>query len=331
MTPRHSPSVPQTIADEVLFASDHTCCICRVRNKEVQIHHIDGNRKNNELGNLAVVCLDCHGKVTGTRGFGRSYSPGEVRRFKRPWERSVQESRGVHRPRITHKKELFSQVDLIVCEILSLRPDSPRVRELLGVLYELHLWRGGPELNRVIVQGLSHLALMSGLSSPRVAALVAEKLWELCWHFVGPDDVAMADRDEQQVAECIDALETLATFNSQFGHGRKAAGEIAKSAENFFEVALWYARRRLANAVLRLYEKSIAACVAHGRPEFRQGYLTLRRSLRTLRVRLGEERPQWRLQRQRIDRILRQLSPGRGLQPRKAGARKGTHRAHLCG
>jgi hypothetical protein len=36
-------TIPLTIADEVLFASDHTCCICRVRNKDVQIHHIDGN------------------------------------------------------------------------------------------------------------------------------------------------------------------------------------------------------------------------------------------------------------------------------------------------
>jgi hypothetical protein len=323
MTRARRPRIPQPISDEVLFASDHTCCVCRARNKDVQIHHIDRSRTNNDFGNLAVLCLDCHSKVTGSRGLGQSYSRGEVRRFKRAWERSVQESRGVHRPRIAHKKELFSQVDLIVCEILSLRSDSRRVRELLGVLNELHLWRGSPELDRVIVGGLSHLALMSGLSSPRVAALVAEKLWELCWHFVGPHEVPMQSSDEQQVATCIDALETLATFNSQFGHGRKAVGAIAKSAENFFDVGIWYTRPRLTNAVLRLFEKSVAACAPDSRVEFRHGYLTLRRSLRKLRAQLTGESPRWRSQRGRIDRILGRSSSNKRIHPPARRARRG--------
>jgi YHS domain-containing protein len=29
----------------------------------VQIHHIDGNRENNDLSNLEVVCRNCHGEI----------------------------------------------------------------------------------------------------------------------------------------------------------------------------------------------------------------------------------------------------------------------------
>src|SRR2546422_6233881 len=43
--------------------------------------------------NLAVVCLDCHSRVTGARGLGQSYRPGEVRKYKRTWERRLEARR----------------------------------------------------------------------------------------------------------------------------------------------------------------------------------------------------------------------------------------------
>ena len=73
-------------SDEVLAANRHTCCMCHERGKNVQLHHIDGDNANNEHENLAVVCLDCHSKVTGNEGLGRSYSTGEVSIYKAKWE-----------------------------------------------------------------------------------------------------------------------------------------------------------------------------------------------------------------------------------------------------
>ena len=32
--------VPATVAAEILFSSDNTCCICQERGKFVQIHHL---------------------------------------------------------------------------------------------------------------------------------------------------------------------------------------------------------------------------------------------------------------------------------------------------
>jgi hypothetical protein len=301
---KRRPGIPRRRTDEILFASNHTCCVCRVAGKDVQIHHIDGNHSHNQLVNLAVVCLDCHSKVSGTRGLGKAYSSGEVRRYKRAWEQQVRESRGVHQPKIKYKTELISRVDLIVCEILALRRGNPRAKELLNTLYELHLWRGSHRIDRAIIEGLGHLALMTGLAYPQLAGPVAEKLWEMCFHLVGPDRVPMDRQDEQQVMQCVDALDTLARFNSEFGHGRRAMRDIVKTAANLFEISLWYSRRRIANAVLRVYAGALTACAPEGKVEFQEGHSALRRSLRAIDTLTEEQEPAWRNQRRRIRELL---------------------------
>jgi hypothetical protein len=77
---------PNDQSARLLFANRHTCCICRGPRHEVQIHHIDENPANNEWDNLAVLCLNCHGRVTGRPGFGRKFSRQEVLEYKRDWE-----------------------------------------------------------------------------------------------------------------------------------------------------------------------------------------------------------------------------------------------------
>ena len=71
---------------QVMVANLHRCCICRIPNLHVQLHHIDGDPANPVAGNLAVVCLNDHSKVTGDEGLGRRYTPLEVTEDKRRWE-----------------------------------------------------------------------------------------------------------------------------------------------------------------------------------------------------------------------------------------------------
>jgi hypothetical protein len=85
--------VPDDVAAEILFLNRHTCCICNAPDKDVQIHHIDGDGTNNAAENLAVVCLGCHSKVTGNAGLGRHYSIEEVTRYKADWENRVNAAR----------------------------------------------------------------------------------------------------------------------------------------------------------------------------------------------------------------------------------------------
>src|SRR6266516_5334091 len=93
MSSNERPAIPSRIAAGLMFANDHTCCICREKGKDVQIHHIDGDDTNNINENLAVLCLDCHSKVTGPRGLGRSFSDEEVRKYKHDWESIVERRR----------------------------------------------------------------------------------------------------------------------------------------------------------------------------------------------------------------------------------------------
>lgn len=78
--------IPNRVASEVLAANRHTCCICRELHKDVQLHHIDGNPGNNAPRNLAVVCLDCHSKVTSDGGLGRAYTKEEIQIYKEAWQ-----------------------------------------------------------------------------------------------------------------------------------------------------------------------------------------------------------------------------------------------------
>ncbi|MBX7123257.1 MAG: HNH endonuclease [Opitutaceae bacterium] len=79
--------VPEALVTHLLVANRRTCCLCREPGHEVQIHHIDEDPANNDWDNLAVLCLNCHGRVSGKPGFGRKFTIGEVRVHKLDWER----------------------------------------------------------------------------------------------------------------------------------------------------------------------------------------------------------------------------------------------------
>jgi len=304
MPPARIP-IPARIEDELLFLADHTCSICTTRYKDVQIHHIDGDPSNNDRANLIVVCLDCHSRITGRRGLGRTYTRGELRKYKRDWEARVRAGRNAHRS-VTgqRQKQLVSEIDLIVCEILACERDIGRASQLLNLLYELNLWRGNRQVTSSIVEGLGHIAVMAGLGIPRLSGKVAETIWKVCWHFVGPDKVKMGKGGLRLVLECVDALRSLAEFNCMIGHGRAASTTITKQLENFYRVGLWYESRKILNAVARAFEVARLGCYTGHRIDFKPGLTSLERSARKMRRELIREQPAWRNQIRRLERFL---------------------------
>lgn len=56
----------------VLERDDHKCQCCnmtseesfKIHKKQLSIHHIDGNTRNNKLENLITLCLQCHASLT---------------------------------------------------------------------------------------------------------------------------------------------------------------------------------------------------------------------------------------------------------------------------
>jgi hypothetical protein len=89
MQKKNREEIPPETAALVLFLSDRTCCVCRVRGKPIQIHHIDENPGNNEQSNLAVLCLDCHRETQIHGGFDRKLEAQQILLFRDDWQRLV--------------------------------------------------------------------------------------------------------------------------------------------------------------------------------------------------------------------------------------------------
>lgn len=58
----------QTIRKILLSKVNYTCEICKTSHwmgKEIslEVHHLDGNNKNNHQSNLQVLCLNCHAQT----------------------------------------------------------------------------------------------------------------------------------------------------------------------------------------------------------------------------------------------------------------------------
>jgi len=87
----------------------HTCCMCHAGHLHVQLHHIDGNPENNQPENLAVLCLNCHSRVTSNEGLGKSYSPSEVYIQKERWEAHCKEASKSRAKQILIDSDLLNQ------------------------------------------------------------------------------------------------------------------------------------------------------------------------------------------------------------------------------
>lgn len=111
--PKKRIPIPDEIVDLLLFSSNHTCNKCREAGKDVHIHHIDGNPSNNKLSNLMVLCLNCHSEVSSL-SLGKSYTIGELVKYKAEWETLVKLSlwNNIQKghPQDSDSKEVFKKL-----------------------------------------------------------------------------------------------------------------------------------------------------------------------------------------------------------------------------
>src|SRR5271165_1728013 len=83
--PKKRIVIPSSIAAQVQFEADRTCCVCRKKGKRYQIHHIDEDPTNNDLQNLVVLCLDCHTETHIYGGFSRKLDEQQIRLYRDNW------------------------------------------------------------------------------------------------------------------------------------------------------------------------------------------------------------------------------------------------------
>jgi hypothetical protein len=229
------PRIPRPIEARVLYNNDHTCCICRLRDKDVHIHHIDGNARHNVPENLAVLCLDCHSRVTGGRGLGKRYSSLEVRKYKSNWELIVrkrrEEIREVHLPpskaersalRIEAKKNMF---------YLSSTANMTQAREILRFLETYAFFEG--DTFWILDQLYGFVPFIWGGDQKR--ALLAAYIPQFHSYLPGPDFVKLKKIDKEELRKSIDLLEWIGEFGT-FGDGFETIWVSLRSLTKLAEI-----------------------------------------------------------------------------------------------
>lgn len=87
--------IPRETAAQLYYLSDRTCCVCCDRDRPTQIHHIDEDPSNNDIENLAVLCLQCHDQTQIKGGFGRKLDEAHVKLARQEWHVRVKKRRDV--------------------------------------------------------------------------------------------------------------------------------------------------------------------------------------------------------------------------------------------
>jgi len=77
---RKIKNVPQSIRTKLLIRSEGKCERCHKSLKGLtpHIHHIDGERKNNKISNLIVLCPNCHSKTPTYKKPKTKTSPSDI-------------------------------------------------------------------------------------------------------------------------------------------------------------------------------------------------------------------------------------------------------------
>ena len=78
--PKKRKKIPTDIEAEVIFLSDRLCCVDQRRGDH--IHHIDGDSSNYELGNLVLLCFDCHNEASIKGSLRKKLTPKAITKYR---------------------------------------------------------------------------------------------------------------------------------------------------------------------------------------------------------------------------------------------------------
>ena len=160
--------IPKKLKGQVLFASDRTCCVCRVKGKPTQIHHLDENPANNVFENLAVLCLDCHTQTQIRGGFHNKLDAEQVQLYRDDWLIQVSKTRAANVDRLSSDDAEDQAVDL---ELATSLAEIYREREEYELLAMHYLSIGNEELRDKYIE----LAIKQGMDDDGIIFFRSEQ------------------------------------------------------------------------------------------------------------------------------------------------------------
>ena len=223
-----------------MFQNDRTCCICREKGKDVQIHHIDNNRSNNNPQNLAVLCLDCHSRVTGSRGLGKKFTEHEIKQYKKDWEFRVKRKRGlILEPYKTIKK---NELNLLHFEIkksifeYSATKNMKRAEELLDYLHHYYIFEMSGDY---IIEQMHHIIPLM-LIHEKKGILLAKHIPTMFHHFPMYEMKKVPIRGIKMLDNAIDLMRYCGELQIGFGDNQNVLKASVESIFSLFEIAIEY-------------------------------------------------------------------------------------------
>ncbi len=96
---------------EVIFRSNRLCCVDQKRGDH--IHHIDGNRSNSNIDNLALLCFDCHNEASIKGNLRKKLSPKTILKYRELHYKIIQNQRAVFIKKLSHPIQKLTSEDLL--------------------------------------------------------------------------------------------------------------------------------------------------------------------------------------------------------------------------
>jgi hypothetical protein len=248
-------ALPNNLATNLLVRNRNCCCICQKDGlyHEVIIHHIDGNNRNNQIRNLAVLCLfhasqADSGLLKGKVGSGKKLAPVIVKELKKKWEMKIEAESKIIKPVISLRRQkqlevlYHFEIHKIKNEIVALEQNLKEVKQKFRFLhtFSIEFINSGIKLKPVlsdIYRQIAAMFLFSGVGQMRECA---NAIYELSQHLVGTPEEKLKKSDLKILNDSIETIEMLATCAAEFSKTSKALEGLIPFYFGFGEIAHWY-------------------------------------------------------------------------------------------
>ena len=261
--------LPATLEKKILVKNRHCCCICQRDGigQDVNTHHIDGNHNHNVESNLAVLCL-IHasqadaGLKKGKLGSGKKLKPGEVKEYKKIWERKI-DLENKHKKQIIplyRKKHLealfYFEIRKTANEIVSLNDTDKRIKDKFNYLDQFYFEEVFTDINlrKILLEAYSDMAIQT-FERTELPKKICSSLENLFLHLVGPEDVSIGPQDKMLISKSIEVLETLGDFAAEFNKNSSVLQKVCATIYNFGEISTWYKLKQQKTKIYKVLNK----------------------------------------------------------------------------
>jgi hypothetical protein len=209
----------------------------------------------------------------GKLGSGKKLTPGDVRQYKKLWEKRIDLM-------LQHRKEAIplsvrKQLNVLFrFEIrratniaLSLPDSSPRVQEIFEYFDQLVLEEliSGVDIRSVLLDAYSDMAKQS-IDRVAFAKRLPKSIWGLLLNLVGPELVPIGRKEKVIFLKSLGILETIGEFAAEYDGGKPVLISLGEVLCDFAEIGGMYNLRKERPRFYRIFQRLDRACTEYRPP-----------------------------------------------------------------